>query len=71
MLITKISPISGKQHTMDIPVTRQQIDAWERGELIHKAMPEVPAELREFILSGITPEEWNDLFGKIGEEEEA
>ena len=71
MLITKTSPISGKQHTMEIPVTQQQIDAWERGELIHKAMPEVPAELREFILSGITPEEWNDLFGKIGEEEEA
>jgi hypothetical protein len=71
MLITKTSPISGKQHTMDIPVTQQQIDAWERGELIHKAMPEVPAELREFILSGITPEEWNDLFGRIGEEEEA
>jgi len=71
MLITKTSPISGKQHTMEIPVTQQQIDAWERGELIHKAMPEVPAELREFILSGITPEEWNDLFGRIGEEEEA
>ena len=71
MLITKTSPISGKQHTMEIPVTQQQIDAWERGELIHKAMPEVPAELREFILSGITPEEWNDLFGRIDEEEEA
>lgn len=68
MLITKTSPISGKQHTMEIPVTQQQIDAWERGELIHKAMPEVPAELREFILSGITPEEWNDLFGRIDEE---
>jgi hypothetical protein len=30
-------------------------------------MPDLPPEDREFIINGVTPEEWNNVFG---EEEE-
>ena len=63
MQITKISGITGRTHTREIAVTQEQIDAWIGGELIQKAMPNVSAEDREFLMTGITPEEWNEIFG--------
>jgi|TARA_B100000131_G_scaffold240447_1_gene232745 hypothetical protein len=49
---------------MDINVTHQQIDAWESGVLIQDAMPHLNADEREFIKTGITPEEWDETFGE-------
>ena len=63
MIITKTSPFSGETNTMDIDVTQSQIDAWYGGELIQNAMPNLSADEREFIMTGITPEEWADNFG--------
>ncbi len=39
---------------MDLPVTKQQVEAWQGGELIQNAMPDLSSEMREFIVSGIT-----------------
>jgi hypothetical protein len=64
MIITRTSPFSGKEHTLDIPVTQDQINAWEKGELIQRAMPNLTADEREFIKTGITPDEWNKMFGE-------
>ena len=64
MQITRTSMISGNTHTMDINVTHQQIDAWESGVLIQDAMPHLNADEREFIKTGITPEEWTETFGE-------
>lgn len=63
MLITKTSLFSGKAHTMEIDVTQEQLDKWQGGMLIQDAMPNVPADQREFLISGTTPEEWNKIFG--------
>jgi len=63
MKITRLSPFSGKEHTIDIPVTENQMSDWENGALIQDTMPNVPPEQREFIMTGITPEEWNSAFG--------
>ena len=63
MLITKKSMFSGEWNTMDIPVTQSQIDDWESGTLIQDAMPNVSADDREFLMTGVTPEEWTDTFG--------
>ena len=57
MLITKISPFSGKENTLDIPVTEAQIAAWKGGELIQRAMPNLTADEREFLMTGITSDE--------------
>jgi hypothetical protein len=64
MKITRQSPFSGKVNTMDIPVTQEQFDRWQRGELIQDAMSNLSAGEREFIMTGITPEEWDDAFGE-------
>ena len=63
MLITKKSMFSGEWNTMDIPVTQSQIDDWESGTLIQDAMPNVSVEDREFLKTGVTPEEWINTFG--------
>ena len=63
MLITKKSIFSGEWNTMDIPVTQSQIDDWANGALIKDAMPNVSVDDREFLMTGVTPEEWTDTFG--------
>jgi len=62
MLITRKSPFTGKISTMDIPVTDFQISEWQNGKMIQDAMPNISADLREFIKTGITPDEWDILF---------
>lgn len=63
MQITRRSPFSGKVNTLDINVTQEQLDRWEAGELIQNAMPNVSPEHREFIMTGLSPTEWEDTFG--------
>tara|TARA_R110002049_G_scaffold278743_1_gene457582 strand:+ start:292 stop:492 length:201 start_codon:yes stop_codon:yes gene_type:complete len=63
MIITKKSMFTGQWHSMDIPVTQSQIDAWESGTLIQDAMPNVSADHREFLKTGVTPDEWVNTFG--------
>ena len=58
MLISRISPFSGKTHEMEIPVTQEQLDNWAQGALTQNAMPNISPEQREFIKTGITEEEW-------------
>tara|TARA_R110002020_G_C16222549_1_gene767777 strand:- start:862 stop:1056 length:195 start_codon:yes stop_codon:yes gene_type:complete len=63
MLIKRKSMVSGTVSEMDIDVTPTQIDAWYwQGELIQNAMPNISAQEREFIKSGITPTEWDEIF---------
>ena len=64
MLITRTSPISGTTHSLEVNCTLEQLAAWEAGTLIQDAMPDVEAPLREYIKSGITPQEWVETFGR-------
>ena len=64
MLITKTSPFSGNTNVMDIDVTEEQIALWESGVLIQNAMPNLSADEREFIMTGITPAEWDSAFNQ-------
>jgi hypothetical protein len=64
MKITRTSMTSGNINTMDIDVTFAQYQAWVDGENILVAMPHLSADEREFIKTGITPTEWNELFGE-------
>ena len=60
MKVTVESKISGKFHTRDLPITKDQIDRWSAGELIQDVMPELSASDREFLISGSTDKEWKD-----------
>ena len=61
MKITRTSAISGATRTREIDVTQAELDDYLGGELIQRAMPNVSADDREFIMTGITPEEWEAL----------
>jgi len=63
MEITRTSIISGVTTTKDIPVTSDQLKNWKNGELIQNVMPNLSPGEREFIKTGITPEEWDTMFG--------
>ena len=68
MLIQNTSIITGKVHTLEVNVTHRQIALWQSGVNIQEAMPHLSVEDREFLISGTTPEEWNDAFGIDGDE---
>jgi len=61
--VTRKSPISGKEHTLDLPITAHEAFLFERGALIQDAFPNLSPAEREFILTGITDEEWTTTFG--------
>lgn len=63
MLISKRSPLTNKINELEIPVAQQQIENWKNGMVIQKAMPDLDKGLREFLISGITPDEWIEYFG--------
>lgn len=62
MLITRTSTLSGTESSMEIGVTPEQLLAWENGELIQRAMPNLTPDEREFILNGVTANEWDEFF---------
>ena len=70
MQITKTSIFSGNTNTMELNVTQEQLTAWESGVNIQVAMPQLNAEEREFVKTGMTPTEWNELFGEEEDEED-
>jgi hypothetical protein len=63
MLITKVSSFTKKTHTLDIDVTNEQIAMWKGGMFIQEAMPHLTPDEREFIMTGITAEEWAKEYG--------
>lgn len=63
MLITRTSIITGIAHTRNIEVTEEQLKRWQSGVLIQNAMPHLSDDDREFLMTGITSEEWDKQFG--------
>jgi len=56
--------MSGIERTREIDVTEAQMELWNNGILIQKAMPNLSASDREFIMTGIVDEEWDTLKGE-------
>lgn len=52
---------TGESYECRIPTAGLQ--AWQSGTPIQRALPEVPAEEREFLISGISPLGWRKTFG--------
>ena len=65
--VTRTSPFSRKVNTMTFNVSQEQFDegvaAYSAGALLQDAFPFLDADEREFFKTGITPEEWDSLFG--------
>lgn len=71
MLITKISKLTGIEHTKEINVTQQQLYDWAlSNQNIQDIMPQLSDDEREFIMTGITSDEWDDAFPDEGLDED-
>jgi len=61
MVITKVSMLSNIKRSIELDVTIEEINDWKSGMYIQDAMPRLNEHEREFILSGITQEEWDSM----------
>ena len=66
--IERKSPFTGELYRMVIDMAPEQFDeqyaAWMGGVLIQNAFPNLTADEREFIKTGIPPVEWNEFIGE-------
>lgn len=62
MNITKTSAYTGVTRTMDLPITLEEIDRWQGGELIQVVWPDLTDNERLFLIDGATQEEWDALW---------
>lgn len=65
--VINTSILTGKEHAMLLPVTQEQIDRWQGGELVQDVFPHLDDSQREFLVNGITPEEWGKAFNALEE----
>jgi len=64
MLITRKDPFTGVVNEMTLDITRKQLDRWEKGgELIQNVFPTLSPDEREFLMTGITPDSWDEHLG--------
>lgn len=71
MIIERQSIVSGKMYQMDINITQERLFDFLHGRsgLAQHAFPDLSLDEREFIISGIHPTEWEQLFGNEDEKE--
>ncbi len=71
MKVTRTSPLTGKVVTQDIEgLTQEMIENWKNGALIQDALHGISPEDREFIMTGISKDEWDAMYPAEEEDEE-
>jgi hypothetical protein len=63
--VSKECNVTGEQYSVTVPIGNYI--AWKEGEFAQNAFPDLTAEEREFLISGTTPDEWNDIFKDMEE----
>ena len=51
---------TGDVYSIEVPA--EGFASWEAGTLIQVALPDLSPDDREFLISGITPAAWNQIF---------
>ena len=74
MKLTNKSILTGKMNTMDLPIFTQDYERmfkdWqENGKLIQEVFHMLTPEQREFIMTGVTPQEWDRLNEELARED--
>lgn len=59
-IFKKICNVTGEEYKVEMPI--DQYDMWKAGEFIQTVSPQLSAEQREFIISAVTPAEWDAMF---------
>jgi len=69
MKVTRTSRLTGMTRTLELNCTEVQLVDWACGKLAQNAFPQLTPDEREFIMTGITSEEWSAAFGTQDEME--
>jgi hypothetical protein len=65
MIIKRTSEFSGITREVNLPVTVEQMGRFESGlETLQDIFPHLNVDDREFIKTGITAEEWDQMFAE-------
>jgi hypothetical protein len=63
MIIQRTHYITGQLNEMELPVTHEQLNRWLHSrELIQNVMPHLTPTQREFLITGMTPEQQDKFF---------
>ena len=63
ILLERNSPKTGKVNSMILDTTKEALDSYYAGEgLIQVIFPQLNENEREFIKSGYTAEDWDEIF---------
>lgn len=66
--VTRISPLTGNVNKMYLDITQEQVEEWNKPgkerRLIQDIFPNLNEDEREFIMTGYTPADWRNLYGK-------
>ncbi len=64
MQVTRTSPLTGKSNTMELDVTQAELDELHshNRRLIQHIFPTLSQSEREFIKTGYTQEDWDNIF---------
>ena len=58
--ITKVCGVTNNEYNVTVPTPDYL--KWKNGELIQNVFPDMDCNEREFLISGFTPDEWDDMF---------
>ena len=65
--LCKPSPITGESTCRTFDMDQMVFDdcyvSWSEGALIQDAFPMLNADEREFLMTGMTPDDWNKVWG--------
>jgi hypothetical protein len=63
MKITRKNPITGELLTRELDISEEQWSRYQSGEYIQVALGHLSASDREFIMTGLTDVQWDNIFG--------
>ena len=61
--VTRTSPLTGATNTLDLPIDRRSFRRYLNGERVQYCFPELDVDLREFIMTGFMPGEYELFLG--------
>jgi len=68
--VTRQSVLTRKMNTMELPILQEHLDIYDKigGFNVQDIFPQLDAEQREFLINGVTPQEWNKYIGDFNDE---
>jgi hypothetical protein len=70
MMVIRQSMISGKTNTMELDISEAQLARWQSGGLVQDVFPHLTDDEREFLMTGITKEEWDQHIKPLEEDDQ-